>query len=183
MVVFMTLSIKRGVSYKSFSILEAKKVISVSLEDLRTKTGAYDLVRIPEDEYPGIDASKKFFTHFNLEDTDVIPKNIYLLPKIISTGFFDHLAEEGKEPILSFEDIFITKCVSVKNNLAYKDIDPKAFEFSMKYIKDIPTLKQAILKRYSKSMPRLSKEEIEKLGVAIATHEIIGRKSFRFLPA
>ncbi|HYC34332.1 MAG TPA: hypothetical protein VEC13_01220 [Candidatus Paceibacterota bacterium] len=143
-------------------------------------TGAFDLVRIPQDEYEMIDPSSKLFTHFNMEDTDVIPGRTYVLARIMSSGFFDHINNTGVDPVLSFENVYVCKCVSVENNIPYAEVKPEAFEFSMKHIKDISTLKDAIRKRYMKSMPKLGKEEIENLGVAIATHEIIAQKTFKF---
>lgn len=176
----MALSIKRGKQYQSFLVQENGGIVSISLKEIQEKTGAVNLVRIQADEYKHIDPSNHFLTHFNLEDTDVIPGNTYLLPKIIEVGYFDHITEEEKDPIMSFEDIFITKCITVDNNIKYEDIDSDSFEFSMGHIKNISQLKEVTWNRYHKSMPRLTKEEVEKLGVAVARHEILDRKTFKF---
>ena len=50
-------------------------------------------------------------------------------------------------------------------------------KFSFSHIKDVESLKKAIIDRYSSSMPNLSKEEILSLGISLTKLKIIGKLS------
>lgn len=176
----MTLTIKRGSSYDEFIVLEDGKKFTVSVEQLRRTTGLHDVIRILDTDYNEIDETQKYLAHFNLEDTDSIPGNTYILAKIVEPGFFDHISGKERPPTLSLKDVIIAKCLKAETNVPYEKLTPEYFNFSMKHIYDVPTLKDAIIRRYSASMPRLSKEEILGLGVSWQTLELLGRKSFSF---
>jgi len=176
----MTLSIRRGISYDNLVILQDDRRVTVSVENFRRLTGALDAIRILDSEYCEIDEKKKYLAHFNLEDTDSVVGNIYVLAKIVERGFFDNVSGEEKPPTLSLKDVIVVRCVKVENNVPYGKLTPEYFNFSMKHIRDVPTLKDAIVKRYGASMPRLSREEILSLGVSWQLLEILDRKSFTF---
>jgi hypothetical protein len=103
--------------------------------------------------------------HFNLEHTTVERGKRYALPQILEHGFLD---AEGHEtlPKLSFEDIYIGECLAVSNNIPYEALAAIDFEYSFIHIKNIDDLKRSILRRYQKSKPDLTRDDLLAQGVS-----------------
>lgn len=123
-----------------------------------------EVIRIPDEEYGGF-PKLDLFTHFNLETTSCEVGKSYVLPRIIRHGY---IQEEGEEvlPLLSFENIYAGECLEVTNHLPYESLTPDDFVHSFKHIQNVEELKTYILKRYQKSKPNLTSEQILSRGVS-----------------
>lgn len=130
-------------------------------------------IRILDDEYPEIDTSLKFYTHFNMEFGGHRIGKRYGLPHIIKQGYFRSQTDEVL-PLCSFDNSLVATCVQVREHIPYRSLQDSNFEFSMKHIKNISDLKGAILKRYKVSLPNLSEEEILSFGVGITVLQLDG---------
>ena len=129
------------------------------------------VIRIHDDEYKNIDREKEFLTHFNLQVSHHKVGNIYILPRILKSGFFTE--EKEKLPNLSFKNVIKGECVEVREYLKYEELEKNDFEFSFENIKNSEELEKIIYERYSKSMPNLSKKEILDLGVSLTKLRIL----------
>ncbi len=128
--------------------------------------GVDDVIRVRADEYAGIDAGKEYLAVFNLEWTDSKVGEKFLVLKILRPGSYDQSSGREILPLLTLEDSHIMECLESKNYLKYEDITPDFFKYSLPGIQGVQALKETIYKRYHESMPGLSKEKIESLGVA-----------------
>lgn len=129
------------------------------------------IIRISESEYCFIDMKKKYLDHFNLQICGHEVGKIYSLPRILKHGYFTE--EKEQLPDLLFDKTILGKCVLVKQNLSFNELGNFDFNYSFQHIKSINALKTAILKRYKQSMPKLSDDDILKLGVSLTRLEII----------
>ena len=97
---------------------------------------------------------------------------MYVLARILKPGYFTPTKEAL--PVLSFEGNFLTRCLSVRNKVAYEQLSIDDFIYSLPAIQNKKQLQKAIVKKYSKSLPTLSAKKIVSLGVAITNLEIVG---------
>lgn len=135
-------------------------------------------IRIREDEYPFLPGVGHTYTHFNLSPAFHIPGLTYMFPIILETGYFD--GEKEVLPLISLDNAYIVECIGFETFRAYKDLKDEDFKFSASNIHDAEDLKKIIIKKYSKSMPTLSEEEILAKGVSITTLKIVGVFSDNF---
>ena len=164
------MNIKRSNYPNKGLILENGEVKSIKAYDWCKEHGVRLWIRFREQEFNQITKDTRFVTHFNLQRTDNIVGNLYVLPLIFKPGNY----QDGKEtlPILSFENSFVAECLEVRNNVAYSDLKEEDFLYSFSHIKNVEQLKKVILEKYNTSMPKLSKEEILSLGVSISKLKI-----------
>ena len=163
--------IRREREFILVPVLEKGRVVKVKKQDLFKKYDVDCIIKLPRGDFSHLKKVKSFLTHFNLQKTNHSKGYKYALALIIKPGFFD-----GKKqvlPVLSFENVVVAECLSVRNNVSYDKLIPKDFEYSFEHIRNVPELKKAILRRYSRSMPHLSKEEILSLGVGITKLRIL----------
>jgi len=153
-----------------------QKIIEVNKKKFDSKNNIEGVIRIHEKDYPFIPSDTPYFTHFNLQNSRNIINEIYALPKIIKPGYFN---KNGKEvlPILSFENCYIGKCISIDEEINYNKITLDHFKYSLTNIQSVKELKKEIIFRYSISMPDLTEKEIITLGVAITNIKIISKLS------
>ena len=171
---------RENIQDTSMILMMGKKEITIFEENTFMKNNGFDgVIRIQQKEFENINSKNKFYTHFNLQKSQHKVEEIYLLPKIVTRGYFKSDVDY-KLPILDFENCYIGKCVEVKENVNYEKLKKEDFEFAMKHIIDISSLKKAIVERYSYSMPNLSKEEIISKGVSLTKLEIIGKFNGKF---
>ncbi len=130
-------------------------------------------IRILDEEYKDIDGTLPYFTHFNLEYAGNPIGGRAFLPRIITRGYFRATGDEVL-PTCSFANIYTGTVVRKREYVPYEALHAKIFQYSMKHIKNVDELKQAILRRYRVSMPNLSDEEILKRGVGITTIRLEG---------
>ena len=112
-------------------------------------------------------------THFNIQDTEHKQGKNYLIIKIYKQGYFDGITY--KHPILNNNNFIFAKCLSVKNNIEYVNLNEKVFKYSLSNIKNINALKKTIKRRYKKTLSHLSDTEKLSLGIAITELKIIKR--------
>ncbi len=166
--------LKRNIDNNKIRLLLNKKDVILDIKDpLFKKLPSNKLIRIRKNEYKYLPQINRYFTHFNLQKSNHKIGQIYLLPKIIKSGYFNE--KEEILPLLDFNNIYYAECIDVNECLQYNDLKKSDFKFSMSHIKNTDELKKTILKRYTKSMPKLSKNEILDLGVSKTTLKIIGK--------
>ncbi len=166
--------IKRGNANSKIRLLLNNKDITLDLSNVFfNKLPSNNIIRIRSDEYDYLPKVGQFLTHFNLQISNHKIGEIYLLPRIIELGHFD--GKDEKLPLLIFTNIYYAKCIDVKENIRFEDLKENDFKFSFSTIKNVSQLKNMIIKRYSTSMPTLSKEKILSLGVSKTTLRIIGK--------
>lgn len=140
----------------------------------------FDLIRIREEEYPEELEVWDFFDHFNLQKTWHEVWKFYYLPRVLRHWFFDPETWKEKLPILSFEEVYLAKCTRVEEKLKYFRLTDDYFTFSLDHIKSQEELKEIIQKRYSESMPKLSREEIFSLWIGYTQLEIVDKLTVNF---
>jgi hypothetical protein len=155
-------------SDEEYVVLENGLTTTVSTELLHAKLGIDGSIRIRKDEYHHIETYLPYFTHFNLEYSGHKIGARYALPRILVQGYF-HSSEDELPPLLSFENILFGTCVRKKDRVPYHDLTATDFAYSMSNIKTVDDLERLIWSRYHVSMPKLSKEQIQKMGVSVTT--------------
>ena len=140
------------------------------------KSQILNVIRLQSEDFDSIKKNTTFLNHFNLQSSGHEVGIAYLLTKILKRGYFKS-KEDQVLPELDIKNSYVGVCVEVKNNLSYNDLTKEDFKFSFSHIKDVESLKKAIIDRYSSSMPNLSKEEILSLGISLTKLKIIGKLS------
>ena len=102
------------------------------------------------------------YIHINLEYTGHKVNKRYALMKILRPGYFSE--EKEVLPLLELDTAIKTSCTEIENFIKYKDIDNYIEKYN--YPKTPKEIKEIILKRYSKSLPNLTKDEILNAGIA-----------------
>lgn len=152
-----------------------KKVIRLVESGFYSKNNIAGIIRFHISEFESIDnLQRDMLTHFNLQKADHEIGSKYALIEILEPGHFDSDGE--KLPILNPYGVYIAECTSIEEEVAYSNLSSGIFENSLPHIKDIDSLKKAILERYQKSMPELSDAEILKLGIAITKLNILEKR-------
>ncbi len=123
------------------------------------------VIRIPDEEYVGF-PDTGYLTHFNLEHTTIEKGRRYALPRILKYGERGPDKKTTVFPELSFENIKTAECLEVRNHVSYDSLTPEDFKNSFRHISNVGELKKFILKRYQKSRPHLSPEEMLSCGVS-----------------
>ncbi|MEK9181628.1 MAG: hypothetical protein AAB786_01265 [Patescibacteria group bacterium] len=165
MILGKKIMLSRSIENNKILILEDGKEVLKEKAEVLVFLGVDGMIRIKGNEFKEIDVAKKYLGHFNLECTDHEVGKRYALVKILRSGNYNTVNGVQVLPLLSLENAYITKCVDVKNYLKYDDIILEFFAYSLLDIQNTEELKSVIFKRYSESLPNLTKEEIEKLGV------------------
>ena len=165
----MKSEITRSKNNTRLTIIKDQKKKTILREDLLAKFNTSNTIRIKQEEYGNI--PQPIFTHFNLQTTNHLKGEKYILAKIVQQGFFNTTTEQ--QPLLSLENVYVAECIDIKNNLSYDELTNDDFKHSMKHIKNKEELQKTILKRYKKSMPQLTTKEILDLGVAKTTLRIL----------
>lgn len=137
------------------------------------KLGVVGFIRIQENEFEKIDIRKKFFAHFNLEQTGHKVGKKYALVRTLRHGSYGANVKTEEPPLLSLDKIYIAKCVQVENFISYSSLNLKYFEHSLKEIKDPKSLQKAIIDRYKESRKDLTQREIVNKGVGFTLLEFI----------
>lgn len=156
-----------------YRILKGDTISEVDAHEFEVAHHVDGGIRILNDEYAHIDRTLPFFTHFNLEFSGHRIGAKYVLPCIITQGYYRAPGDEVL-PVLSFDDVLTGTCVSKREHVPYRALHEADFRYSMKHIQNVADLKRAILHRYSISMPNLTESEILKLGVALTTLRLEG---------
>ena len=159
--------------FKKIYFRKGKNIISKNVHVFFKKYNVHGGIQILHSDFKLIKKNMNRFTHFNIQDTKHKPGRNYLIVKIYKRGYFDGIIY--KQAIFDSNNFILAKCLSVQNNIDYIDLKKKDFEHSLSNIKNVNTLKKAIMRRYKKSLAHLSNAEKLSLGVAITKLEIIKR--------
>jgi len=131
------------------------------------------IIRISKDDFVFLPKKRgAVFVHFNLQHSGHLSEKIYLIMKILKNGYYISYSEELL-PVLSLQGSIITRCVGVRENLSYQEVSNEDLRLSFIKLNSVKDLKELIYKRYSKSLPLLSKKDILQLGVSISKLKII----------
>lgn len=155
-----------------FGIL-SEGIESIPLSALKRKFKVSSLIRFHKADFRQVTSEMKLLTHFNLFDTSHLKGRYYLLVPILVPGYFDMRTEIP--PILDFRRALRAKCLGVKNEVAYADINKEEFRHSISAVKTVPLLKKAILRRYKNSMVHKTKKEKLDMGVGITYLKIFSQ--------
>src|SRR3989344_843640 len=139
---------------------------SVNEEGFLKRHDIIHIIRLDEREFEEA-KTMKTITHFNLQTAEHAPDRRYGLVKIVKHGWYDGNKEQP--PLLDLDTIIIVKGVDYKEISSYALLQKEDFKDSFSHIKTKDALKESILKRYMRSLPHLTKEEILSLGVAKTT--------------
>ena len=165
--------VREGVRFAHlYRIKSNDRIREVDADKFNVANGIDGIIRIPADIYPTIDDTLTRYTHFNLEFSGHKIGALYALPRIVTHGYFRSQGDE-RPPVLSFGDIFIVRCVAVREHVPYESLREKDFKFSMKHIYNVEELKKEMLFRYAVSMPMLTKRDILSRGVSVTTLRFI----------
>ncbi|MBT89924.1 MAG: hypothetical protein CMN79_05480 [Spirochaetales bacterium] len=156
---------------KNIYFLRDKKIISRNYSRFKKKYNIHSLIAFHPFDFKQIKKNMKKLTHFNIQYTDHRSGKNYILVKIKKAGYFNN--NIFKPSIYCMRKFFLTKCISVTNNINCKNLRPKNFKNSITNIKNVYTLKKAIIRRYKKSLAHLSDLEKLSMGVAITELKII----------
>ena len=151
--------------------MEDGRVVDASREEVLGRFGVDGIIRIHAKDYDQFPVGSRF-THFNLQTSGHIPGHTYALPKIITPGFYIS-PEKEQLPVLDFSGCLIAKCLATREHVPYESLSASDFEHSFLHIRTPEALKEAILWRYTQSLPTLSPEAILSLGISITELEII----------
>jgi hypothetical protein len=157
---------------KRYRVLEHGRYLDVPAVSFNTKHGIDGIIRLSPERYLHIPDTTKRYTHFNLEHSGHRIGAIYALPKIVRHGYFVSDTDE-KPPVLSFEDIMIARCVSVREFVPYKAITDHDFRYALSIESDAEKLKEEIVFRYAVSLPTLTHKDIVSRGVSVTTLRIL----------
>lgn len=153
----------RKINFLLFSY--KKKIIKINYKKFLKDQNIHDLIKFPRNEFKYLNNKSKFLTHFNIHKTVHKKGKKYLIIKIYKKGYLFN--KKYEHPILDGKKFILTKCLSSKNYVKYKDLKKKDFKFSIKTIKNVENLKKRILLRYKLTMGNISKNDKLGLGVAI----------------
>ena len=172
-------SIKRQLHSNELLIKSGKQIITLNRDKFLQKNNIFGIIRIQKEDFIFLKKNPQLLTHFNLQFTGHQKGKIYALLLIVKPGFLTE--KEEVPPLLSLEEVYVTECLEVRNNLKYEELKKEDFKYSFPKIKNVEQLKEVIVKRYSQSMPNLSQKNIFSLGVAITKLKIIKKTDIKDL--
>ena len=159
---------------KKLAVIKIKiknKVISVNWKVFYKKYNIAGIIQILATDFELINKKIKKFTHFNIQNTVHRAGKKYLICKIYKRGSYD--GKIYKKNILDGSGFILAKCTYAKNHISYSKFNKKYFKYSLSNIKNIPSLKESIKRRYKKTLSHLSYKEKLSLGVAVTKLKII----------
>ena len=166
---------REGVLFEHlYRVLQDGRTRDIPAEEFNAKHQIDGIIRIPAEAYDAIDKDLARYTHFNLEFSGHRIGATYALAKIVTHGYFRSLGDE-RPPVISFDDILVARCVSVREHVPYDAIRDKDFRYASKLTQNIEDLKKEMLFHYALSLPFLTKMGILDRGVSITTLRIIKR--------
>ncbi|HYD03064.1 MAG TPA: hypothetical protein VEC16_02085 [Alphaproteobacteria bacterium] len=150
--------------------MEGKKILRSPVSEVLKKYKINGIIRFQEEDFRYI-KPKSLLSHFNLQYAMGKRGKTYGLVLILDTGSYDGKTE--RLPVLDFNKMHRAICLRHRNNLTYNDLKPEDFKHSLKNIKSVNGLKKAMIRRYKKSMPGLSEEQIIALGISMTELQVL----------
>lgn len=137
-----------------------------------------DIIRFQKEDYECLlNLGSNQLTHFNLQGPGHQRNQQYALMEILKPGFYTETSEQL--PVLNLNDCLIAECISCQQKVSYSELEQDVFTHSLSNIKDTESLKMAIIRRYSKTMPNLTKQNILDLGVSVTKLKIIKKADLK----
>jgi len=164
---------RHPIKLKKIYFKKKKKIFSVKPSIFFKKYKIHCIIQFLSSDFKLIKKNLKRFTHFNAQNTVHKKGRKYLIVKINKPGFFD--GKKYKQSILDYKNFILVKCLYSKNYVPYSDIKNHNFKNSLGKIKDIPSLKKTIKRRYKKTLSHLTDNEKISLGIAVTDLKIIKR--------
>jgi transketolase len=153
---------------------KGKEIIDINYKKFLKANNIDGIIRIQKSDYKFL-KDLKDLTHFNINGCGHKKGNKYALMKIEETGCYKKNGDE-KLPILNSNEFYLANCVGVKEKIKYEKIVSDVFKNSFPNIKNIDSLKKEILKRYKKSLPDYSNEELLSFGVSVTNLKILNKQ-------
>ena len=158
----------------NFYFLKGKKIISIDCKTFYKKNKIDSEIKLLKSEFRLINKNMIKLTHFNLQRTRHKINRRYLIISIDKQGYFN--GKKYKAPL--FQNKFIlVKCFYSKNYIDYKDLKKNIFKNSLNNIKNVASLKKAIIKRYKISLPHITKSRLLSAGIAVTKLKVIKVKN------
>ncbi len=138
----------------------------VLIEDLRRHLRVDALIRLHSDEFALLTTDCRSFVHFNLEFTLNEVGRHYAIVPIVRAG---KRLPDGREvlPLIDPAPARRGICAEVIQSLPLDKVTPALFASSLPNIRTQEQLRAALLNRYERMFPHLSKEEILERGCAV----------------
>jgi len=169
---------RHPINWKKLHLKKGKKIIVIDGNKVRKKYDIDAIIKLSDLDFKEIKKNTKKLTHFNIQYTGHKRGKKYLIVKIARGGHFDdRLRVPARPAILNSTNFILAKCIYVRNNVRYENLKKNSFYSSLKNIKNVASLKSAIIRRYKKSLAHLTNYEKLSLGVAITKLIIIKRFS------
>lgn len=173
----MTSIYERGLGRNEFKLLSRGQEIKLARPVVFSELGVERTIRIPLGDYPENFNPGETIVHFGLPIPIDPPGTKVVLSKILRNGYFK---SDGKEelPLLSFENVWVATVESCIESVPYELLPENCFKNAVGGAKDIESLKELILARYSKSVPEFGREKILSQGVSIRYLKLIRKAAF-----
>jgi len=159
---------------RSVDFLVGGEVKSFDRDTFMAEIGVVDIVRMQPSDFPKIDQTPGWkFSHFNLKETvnrpaeANEPERKYLIVKIEKGG------DPNKEPLLSPDGALFAECLESASGLSYDELTAEQLALSLEGMRDVPSLQDEMVKRYSQSRP-LSRQQIIDAGLGYTLFKILG---------
>ena len=156
---------------KKIYFKKGKNIISENINIFKKKYNVHRVIRLLNPDFKLIKKNMNKFMHFSIQNTAHVAGQNCLIVKIYKKGYFN--GRIYKQPIFYNNNFILAKCLSAKNNINYTDLKKKDFKYSLSNIKNVYSLKKAIIRRYKKSLSHLSNSKKLSLGIATTELEII----------
>ena len=164
---------RNPIKSKKIYFKKGKNINSENINNFKKKYNVDKIIRLLDQDFKLIKKSMNKFMHFSIQQTAHEAGQNCLLVKIYKKGYFN--GRVYKQPILYNNNFILTKCLSAENNIDYTNLKKKDFKYSLSNIKNVYSLKKAIIRRYKKSLSHLSNSKKLSLGIATTELKIIKR--------
>jgi len=145
-------------------ILQDGKETLVDKDIIHKKYNVFGIIRLTLEEYKFAFEVPEW-AHWNLFPANHSTNQKFLIAKILRHGSLLNGIE--KLPLLDITDEFIVECLECAGPLTPLDIDAKHLTCTYPWVSSKSTLKNALLKKYSKSIPDMSSEKFNRMPFAM----------------
>jgi hypothetical protein len=160
----------KNVPLTSLPFLKDGNIIDVDWNGFKAFYKIDSVIKMFPDEFRQVPSPPSHLIHFNLEYSGHKPNHQYLITCIETGGSYDGVNYLG--PIMRAGVAYLSRCITVTNNVQYTDIDQCLFVHSLSDIQSVWSLKKNILHRYKRSLPNISDDVKLSLGVSITELEL-----------
>lgn len=154
---------------KEQRVLEASgEIKTFPVENLKEILRVDELVRIPNADYPELELYRQHVLHINLPIAyPRLKDSVIALPRIVKNGYFKP-PETEELPILSYQNIWRAGVVDFKARVMYNELPDNIFEEPIiGGARNVTELEELVWKRYSPSLPSVSKQAMLDQGLSL----------------